>query len=151
MRVIVTGDRNWYAPELAEEVLNRLLARYGSGLVIVHGGATGIDRSFAEACGDLGVEQEAHPARWEELDHPDALIRYDKRNRPYNANAGPVRNAEIVATGAEMCLAFHRAIGASKGTKDCVRRAIGAGIPTYLVDSERAEPRRLRAGDARLE
>jgi hypothetical protein len=29
MRVIVTGDRNWYAPELAEQVINRLLARYG--------------------------------------------------------------------------------------------------------------------------
>jgi hypothetical protein len=26
--------------------------------VIVHGGAIGIDRSFAEACGELGIEQE---------------------------------------------------------------------------------------------
>ena len=94
MRVIVTGDRNWTAPELAEEVLNRLLARYGPNLVIVHGAATGIDRSFAEACGDLGIEQEAHPARWEVLDRPEAVIRYDKRNRPYNANAGPIRNAD---------------------------------------------------------
>ncbi len=122
MRIIVTGDRNWYAPDLAEQVINRLLVRYGPGLVIVHGAATGIDRSFAEACGEIGVDQEAHPARWDELDHPEAAIRYDKRNRPYNANAGPVRNAEMVAAGAEMCLAFHRAIGVSKGTKDCTRR-----------------------------
>lgn len=62
MRIFVTGDRNWFAPDLAEQVLNRLLARYGPGLVIVHGGATGIDRSFAEACGELGIEQKAHPA-----------------------------------------------------------------------------------------
>jgi hypothetical protein len=27
MRVIVTGDRNWYAPELAAEVVKRLLVR----------------------------------------------------------------------------------------------------------------------------
>jgi hypothetical protein len=27
MRVIITGDRNWYAPELAAEVVNRLLLR----------------------------------------------------------------------------------------------------------------------------
>src|SRR5262245_44429830 len=27
MRIIVTGDRNWYAPDLAEAVLNRLLLR----------------------------------------------------------------------------------------------------------------------------
>jgi hypothetical protein len=108
------------------------------------------DRSFAEACSEVGIDQEAHPARWEELDHPEAVIRYDKRNRPYNANAGPIRNAEMVAAGAEMCLAFHRAISASKDTKDCARRAIAAGMPTYLIDSKRAEPKRLMAGDARL-
>ena len=150
MRIIVTGDQNWYAPDLAEQVLNRLLLRYGPGLVIVHGGATGIDRSFAEACGELGVDQEAHPARWEELNHPEAVIRYDQRNRPYNANAGPIRNQAMVDAGAEMCLAFHRAISASKGTKDCARRAIAAGIPTYLIASEAAEPKRLVPGDARL-
>jgi hypothetical protein len=36
------------------------------------------------------------------------------------------------------------------GTKDCARQAIEAGIPTYLIDSEKAQPRRIRAGDARL-
>lgn len=150
MRVIVTGDRKWYAPDMAEQVLNRLILRYGPGLVVVHGAATGIDRSFAEACGEVGVDQEAHPARWEELDHPEAVIRYDKRNRPYNANAGPIRNQTMVDDGAEMCLAFHRAISSSKGTKDCARRALAAGIPSYLIASEAAEPKRLAAGDARL-
>ncbi|QEH36470.1 hypothetical protein OJF2_50340 [Aquisphaera giovannonii] len=150
MRIIVTGDRNWYAPDLAEQVLNRLMVRYGPDLTIVHGGATGIDRSFAEACGEIGIEQEVHTTRWEELDHPEAVIRYDKRNRPYNANAGPIRNQAMVDAGAKMCLAFHRAISASKGTKDCSRRAIAAGIPTYLIASEAAEPKRLAAGDARL-
>jgi hypothetical protein len=40
MRVIITGDRNWYAPELAAEVVKRLLLEHGPGLVIVHGAAT---------------------------------------------------------------------------------------------------------------
>ena len=62
----------------------------------------------------------------------------------------PIRNAEMVAAGAEMCLAFHRAISSSKGTKDCARRALAAGIPTYLINTEAAEPKRLQAGDARL-
>ena len=131
-------------------MLNRLLIRYGPGLVIVHGGATGINRSFAKACGELGVEQEAHPARWEELDVEGAVIRYDKWNRPHAAKAGPIRNAEMVAAGAEICLAFHRAISASKGTKDCARRAIEMGIPTYLINSEAANPKRLMAGDPHL-
>jgi hypothetical protein len=97
-----------------------------------------------------GVEQESHPARWEELDVPEAVIRYDKRNRPYNANVGTIRNAAMVAAGAGMCLAFHRAISATKGTNNCARRAIEAGIPTYLIDSDAARPKRLEAGDARL-
>jgi hypothetical protein len=51
----------------------------------------------------------------------------------------------MIDAGAEMCFAFHRAISSSMGTKDCARRAIAAGIPTYLINSEAAEPRRLRA------
>ena len=150
MRVIVCGDRAWYCPELAEAVVNRLLARYGPGLVVVHGGDTGVDRSFAEACGDLGVEQEAHPARWEWLDAPGAVIRRDKRGRPYNANAGPLRNQEMLDAGADLVVGFHRAITSSKGTRDMLRRAVEAGVPTYLVDSEKGEPKRVRAGDERL-
>jgi len=34
--------------------------------------------------------------------------------------------------------------------KDCARKAITTGIPTWLIDSERGEPKRMRAGDARL-
>jgi hypothetical protein len=150
MRVLVTGDRRWYAPDLAVQVVNRLLFRYGPDLVIVHGAATGIDASFAKACAELGVEQEPHPARWNDLKAPGAVIRYDRRGHPYNANAGPDRNAEMVAAGAEMCIAFHRFLTGSRATKDCVRRALDAGIPTYLIDSETAKPRRLRADDGRL-
>jgi hypothetical protein len=149
MRVIVTGNRHWYAPDLAEKVVNRLVRRYGRGLVIVHGGATGIDQSFAEACTKLGIEQELHPARWDDLDAPGAVIRH-KNGRPYNARAAHARNAAMVAAGAGMCLAFHHFLAGSRTTNDCVRRALAAGIPTYLIDSEEARPRRLRANDALL-
>jgi hypothetical protein len=150
MRVIVTGDRNWYASELAAEVVKRLLVLYGPDLVIVHGAAPGIDWSATQACADLGVKVEVHPARWDDLDPPGAVIRETKYGVRYNANAGPIRNAATVAAGAEMCVAFHRFLAKSRGTKDCVGRALEAGIPTYLVDSKEARPRRLRADDARL-
>jgi hypothetical protein len=150
MRVIITGDRNWYAPELAAEVVRRLLIRYGPDLVIVHGGASGIDWSFTQPCGNLGLKVEVHPARWDELDARGAVIWENSYGVRYNANAGPIRNGEMVAAGAGMCVAFHRFLRQSRGTKDCVRRAIEAGIPTYLVDSEEPRPRRLRADDVRL-
>ena len=58
MRVIVAGEKHWHADDLAEDVVTRLLRRYGPSLVIVHGGACGIDHSFALACEELGVEVE---------------------------------------------------------------------------------------------
>ena len=49
LRVIVTGSRSWYCPALAELVVGRLVAKHSGSLVIVHGDAPGVDRSFAEA------------------------------------------------------------------------------------------------------
>jgi hypothetical protein len=69
-------------------------------------------------------------------------------------DAGPVavarRNQAMVDAGADLCIALHRALGASKGTKDCAGRAVASGIPTYLVYSEAGRPSRIRAGDERL-
>ena len=39
MRILITGDRHWRCDDLAEQILNRLHARYGPGLTIGHGGA----------------------------------------------------------------------------------------------------------------
>jgi acetylglutamate kinase len=47
MRILITGDRHWSCMELAERVVSRLIARYGYDLVIVHGGANGVDQAFA--------------------------------------------------------------------------------------------------------
>ena len=55
----------------------------------------------------------------------------DSKNRPCIANAGPIRNQEMVDGGAAMCLAFHRAISLSKGTKGCL-------AATAIADEVRA-------------
>jgi hypothetical protein len=38
VRILITDDRHWRCDALAEQILNRLLARYGPDLTIVHGG-----------------------------------------------------------------------------------------------------------------
>lgn len=43
---------------------------------------------------------------------------------------GPIRNARMVATGADQCVAFPAP--GSTGTWDCVRKAVAAGIPTHV-------------------
>ncbi|HEY2159333.1 MAG TPA: SLOG family protein [Isosphaeraceae bacterium] len=134
MRVIVTGDRAWECRELAEDVVRRLLAKYGQGLVVVHGAVGGVDAAFAEAAEALDITVEAHRAEW---------ARLGKR-------AGLSRNQRMVDAGADICLAVHRFIANSQGTKDCARRAIAAGIPTYLIDGSDSRPKRLLADDRRL-
>ena len=134
MRILITGDRHWRCDELAKHVVNRLLARYGPDLVIVHGGSPGADQSFAVACRELGVTAEPHVADWKGLSNI----------------AGPGQNREMVQAGADLCIALHRTLETSKGTKGCVREALAAGIPVYLIDDERAIPRRIEAGDERL-
>jgi hypothetical protein len=135
VRVIVTGDRLWSCNPLAASIIRRLVDRYGPGLVIVHGGATGVDESFEEAARGLCVTTDPHPADWDRL----------------GKRAGPVRNRAMVEAGAELCIALHRFLMNSKGTKDCCRQAIAAGIPTYLISDASGVPRRLLADDPRLE
>jgi hypothetical protein len=67
MRVLITGDRHLNALDLAEDILNRLLAKYGPNLVIIHGGARGVDNAFSVACHELGVVAEPHVADWKGL------------------------------------------------------------------------------------
>jgi hypothetical protein len=134
MRILVTGDRFWYCHVLDADILRRLRDRYGPDIVIVHGAATGVDESFATAAKGLGIATEPHPADWDRL----------------GRMAGPIRNGEMVKLGAGLCIAVNRFIPGSKGTKDCARQAAEAGIPTYLIDSEKARPKRLLADDPRL-
>lgn len=138
MRILVTGDRFWNCHKLAADVLRRLVARYGPDLVIVHGAATGVDESFDTAARGLGIPTEPHPVTDEDWK------RLGKR-------AGPLRNKRMIETGADLCIAVHRFVFNSKGTKDCARQAIQAGILTYLIDSDAAVPKRLTAEDPRLE
>jgi hypothetical protein len=133
MVVIVTGDRNWKCDELAERVVASLAARHGPGLVIRHGGCEGVDMAFHAACEASGVLADRMDADWS-----------------IGPRAGPARNTAMVAKGAGLCLAFHRWIQASRGTKDCACKAIQAGIPTWLTYAADVSPERLKREDKRL-
>jgi hypothetical protein len=136
MRIIVCGDRAWNCPELAERVVGRLVVRYGRDkLVIVHGAARGVDADFHWAACLARTEREPYPAEWDRL----------------GRRAGPIRNATMIANGASLCIAVHRFLMNSKGTKDCCLQALAAGIPTWLIYSDDGEPKRLTRDDPRLE
>jgi hypothetical protein len=134
MRIVVTGDRAWACDDLAMVIVQRLTARYGRDFVIVHAGSVGVDESFNIACKNLGIAVEVRMANSGQTGTPTI----------------GTRNRELIKPGADLCIAVHRSVGSSQRTKDCVRQAIQAGIPTFLIEDEQAIPVRLRRAEARL-
>ncbi len=53
-----------------------------------------------------------------------------KTLRPELANFTSIK---LATHSADLCIALQRSLATSKGTKDCVRQALAARIPVYLV------------------
>lgn len=123
VRILITGSRHLDVPgaDMVRAVLTGVMLEIDKWaarpeVVIVHGGAAGVDTAaamWALSMVSLGVMGESNCADW-------------SRGR----GAGPARNAAMVALGAHLCLAFPRRD--SVGTWDCVRKAATAGIPVRV-------------------
>jgi YspA, cpYpsA-related SLOG family len=111
-RILVTGSRTW---DDAGVIAGVLAEHYRPGAVLVSGACPrGADALAEEYWQLLGGLVERHPADWG---------RFGKR-------AGFRRNAEMVNTGADMCVAFIR--DESRGASHCAGLARAAGIPVRL-------------------
>ncbi len=121
-RILVPGTR-YRTDERAEHVRHRLAraaaAALGAGVQVIvrhgkcpNGGVDKIAHDWAEAT--PGATAEPMPADWDR----------------HGLAAGPIRNSEMVALGAEVCEAFPAP--GSRGTWDCIRRAADAGIPVQV-------------------
>jgi hypothetical protein len=60
------------------------------------------------------------------------------------------KNRELIMARPDLCVAIHLATRGSTRTRDCVRQALQAGIPSYLIENEWAIPIRLKTRDSRL-
>lgn len=139
MRIIGTGSRSWADRATPREALIRVTAGVSpQDVTVVHGAqgrrdrrgrvVKGFDLICEEVARELGMLTEAHPADWPTCvaDCPPyhRKIRWD--GVEYCPDAGFRRNGEMVALGADICLGFP--LGASPGTRDCMRKARAAGI-----------------------
>jgi YspA, cpYpsA-related SLOG family len=119
VRVLVTGSRAWSDSTVIEAALERLHAEHGDRLVIVHGACRyGADVLAERWARRRGVAVERWPADWARL----------------GRRAGMVRNAAMVASRPDRCVAFIR--DRSPGASHCAAAAEAAGIPT--IRHERA-------------
>jgi hypothetical protein len=139
LRLLVTGSRDWAdLPLLRDELGTALLELGADRVVIVHGKCDPRDPQTRQAvpwsaaerlelddqqhllgadwladriAGTRGIWLERHPAKWAE----------------HGKSAGFRRNAEMVALGASLCLAFIK--DESRGATHCADAAGKAGIP----------------------
>ena len=112
-RILFCGSRFWTDREAIGGVLKVL----PKGSVIIEGAAPGADTIACEESRRLGFTIEHFPANW----------------KRYGRAAGPIRNSQMLKEGKpDVVLAFHENIEASKGTKDMLKQAQKAGLPTFL-------------------
>lgn len=123
-RILVTGSRDWDDWQtLAKALFEEANDNYYAGVVVVHGACpTGADYGAGWITRNLlcytenGAVEDPHPAKWRE-------------GGLFDSGAGFKRNLEMVALGADVCLAFFKEGAPNKGTAHCASAAEKAGIP----------------------
>lgn len=131
-RILITGSRtttpeqDTYVTAVLHVAATRPM-QAGRNVTVIQGVCPtgGVDRAAEKwAQTTFGAGNEPHPADW----------------RGLGKRAGMVRNAEMVATGADICLAFPGP--GSVGTWDCIRKAVAAGIHVriYPLTSTERQP-----------
>lgn len=139
MKILVTGSRKWVDERFICAVLNNFRDKNPKAnpktVVLMHGACPDGADAIADAYGeDVGWTVIRYPAQWRVHDEncPPS-----HQGQPICKKAGYRRNAEMVALGADLCLAFIR--DGSPGSTMCADLAVRAGIETYVYawDSSR--------------
>lgn len=117
LRVLVTGSRTWTD---TDTIVSQLVQHWydGSAILVSGGCPMGADRIAETVWSSWGGAIERHPADWAR----------------FGRSAGFKRNAEMVAAGADVCLAFIQ--DRSAGASHTARLAEKAGIPTRRLTSD---------------
>ena len=116
MRVIVAGATTW---QNVESIRNELI-QLPRDAVVIHGDAPGAD----ELGGSLARELEL-------VVEPFAKNSSDYQR--YKRGAWKGLNERMLASGAELVIAFHPAVEKSRGTKHLLKLANDAGVPVKIV------------------
>lgn len=112
--VLFTGSRDWVDEGPVREVLGNL----SRDLVVVHGGAPGLDSVVDRLARQLGFVVRSYRAEWDRL----------------GRRAGPVRNQRMLDEESPVaCFAFP--LPGSVGTWDMAERCGDAGVPVLVVRS----------------
>jgi hypothetical protein len=133
-RILVTGSREWTDVGFVEKRLTAAAAGHGRFLLVQGDNPEGVDAIAKAWAVRVGYPHEDVPADWGRECTAACYHqpRYRSSGERYCPAAGNLRNQEMVDRGADECLAFPK--GKSRGTRDCIKRAEAAGIPTWVFE-----------------
>ncbi len=117
--VIVSGSRFWNSDEHCVKIYNRLI-KLDENIVIVHGGARGVDSITEAICQIIGLKTKQYLADW----------------KSFKKSAGPIRNRKMLddhVNNLLFVLAFHDNIEKSSGTKDMIQYAVSKKVYVELI------------------
>lgn len=118
-------------------VMDRLREELGGIDLIIHGAAPGADIRAGIWAKWRGIDFKDEPADWDDLSHPDAVVRRRYNGTRYDARAGIRRNQSMLDKHKpDLVVAFP----GGNGTADMTRKAEAMGI----------EVRKVLARDLRL-
>lgn len=129
MRILITGSRDWVNKSVVFDALLNVVKQEAE-VTVVHGGADGADAIAERWAQHFLWNVEPHPANWASCGSGCGPSHWRYRNGvPYCPRSGFIRNAHMVALGADVCLAFIR--NESNGATMTAKLAERAGIPVH--------------------
>jgi hypothetical protein len=99
---------------------------------IVSGKARGADELGEQWATENGVPIKPFAANWNNLTQPGAVIKINKWDKKYNANAGFYRNQKM-AEYADALIAI-QVDGDTPGTGDMIKRAKAEGLSVFVYE-----------------
>ena len=95
IRVLVCGGRNFKDSRKLAAVLDQLHVTDGISW-LVNGGATGADILSSRWARARSIAYSEVLADWDDISHPDAVIKTRRDGTRYDATAGPRRNQKML-------------------------------------------------------
>lgn len=135
MKLVIAGGRDLQISiEDLDNILEHYIYQYGppceGRFEIIEGGAKGIDRCARDYAKHFNIPFTTFDAEWDDLSHPDAVIKKNKFGKKYDAIAGHRRNQKMAEEGTHLLVIWN---GKSTGSKDMKTRMKKLGKPIFEV------------------
>ena len=132
-KVIIAGSRSFQDYALLKYELDKL---FSEPFIIVSGGAKGADSLGEMYAREMGYTIERYLPKWNNLNVPNCVVKYNTYGRPYNAMAGHNRNKEMLDAvisniDGGCVVAFWD--GKSKGTENMINISKKANVEVKVI------------------